>query len=1081
MTHLGSKWISLFALSAWLGAMSASAAQGPANPTAAFRQHCFACHGKSASGGINLEQLTANPSLGDHFQQWEKVATALEQKRMPPAKMPQLEETQRVAAVNWIRGSLKEHARRTAGDPGRVTMRRLTSGEYAYTIRDLTGLDFKLERDFVSDSVGGEGFTNFGDVQFLDDANLERYLSTAKIVASHAVIGAGPLRFYDDPGKSGMELSAITRIQDIYLANGFRAAAGEGAKPYGLERYAKAFHAVWQYQHRAALGEPKATLASIARREQLSARFLDHIWAVLQQPAPSYPTSEVVARFRKFPAPSAPDASKAVQQASAGLQKFLIDWPRMLFAAGELAAGGQGDERALVLTEASVEAKPKNKYRFFLFQRGRGGETKVPRIVLMMVNVNPDSKDKPTVVWRNPTIRFRNADRSEGSSLPLKDAVDDAMRQRLGFGVHPEGAAIGPNDFVTVGASTLAFDLKPPQKGAGIELLVDAEMTPGPAGDAVLRTTISESEDLGKGRPVWALLAATDNDGFKRWKTGVLQFGANLPQISHGEPNPSDRDPIPPPFNNNYNQPERDHFHAKLKYFRDDRFLVEKMLDDATRKRLDQAWSDLLTSFEFHDEFLRFTARKYKLDLKGKGIDALSTEDIAALPDEPRKYVSELRANFDALQGMQRAARNGHVEDCIRFAADAWRRPLTEAEKQGLRAFYGKTRQGMEMDHPTAVRSLLARILVAPAFLYRLERPAESAQPRPLNAHEVASRLSYFLWASVPDGELRKAADAGALTTPQQLARQTQRMLADAKSRRLSTEFFGQWLGFYRFDQHTGVDSKRFPEFTDQIKSAMYDEAVSFFEHVIRKDRPVREILYADYAFLNQDLAKHYGVSKAVTSTTRTELVEGASQFHRGGLLRLGAVLTATSAPLRTSPVKRGDWLLRRIMGTPVPPPPADAGSIPADEKSFGGQSLRERLESHKRSATCAGCHTRIDPLGFPLERYDSIGRWRDTYSDGKPVDDSSEMADKKQLAGVEGLLDYIRSNESQVLRTFYGKLIGYALGRTILISDQPLLDKLVAQGGNAPFSKIVAEIVSSPQFRNRKDQPTSLARNISK
>ena len=179
MRFLGSTWITLCAMSA-----PVFAAQAPANPTGAFRQHCFACHGKAAAGGINLEQLTANTSMGEHFQQWQKVATALEQKRMPPAKMPQLSDEQRLSAVNWIRGSLKEHARRTAGDPGRVTTRRLTSGEYAYTVRDLTGLDFKLERDFVSDSVGGEGFTNFGDVQFLDDANLERYLAMTKIIAA---------------------------------------------------------------------------------------------------------------------------------------------------------------------------------------------------------------------------------------------------------------------------------------------------------------------------------------------------------------------------------------------------------------------------------------------------------------------------------------------------------------------------------------------------------------------------------------------------------------------------------------------------------------------------------------------------------------------------------------------------------------------------------------------------------------------------------------------------------------------------------------------------------------------------------
>ncbi|MCX6626794.1 MAG: DUF1588 domain-containing protein [Candidatus Solibacter sp.] len=291
----------------------------------------------------------------------------------------------------------------------------------------------------------------------------------------------------------------------------------------------------------------------------------------------------------------------------------------------------------------------------------------------------------------------------------------------------------------------------------------------------------------------------------------------------------------------------------------------------------------------------------------------------------------------------------------------------------------------------------------------------------------------------------------------------------------MSTEFFGQWLGFYHFDQFRGVDTARFPEFTDEVKASMYDEAISLFEHVIRRNRPVREILFADYAFLNQPLATFYGVKKEIKSTGPVELVEGAGAFQRGGLLRLGAILTATSAPLRTSPVKRGDWVLRRILGTPVPPPPADAGKLPADDKDFGALSLRERLEAHKRNASCAGCHTRIDPLGFPLEHYDSTGRWRELYADGKPIDDSGVLSDHTQIAGIPGLLDYLKGKDDQLRRTLATKLIGYALGRTVQASDQLLIDRMVATGGDATFSDLAAEIVTSRQFRThagRGDAP---------
>jgi hypothetical protein len=395
-------------------------------------------------------------------------------------------------------------------------------------------------------------------------------------------------------------------------------------------------------------------------------------------------------------------------------------------------------------------------------------------------------------------------------------------------------------------------------------------------------------------------------------------------------------------------------------------------------------------------------------------------------------------------------------------------------EKDRLRSFYVKATETGKLDHGKAIEALLARILISPAFLYRLEAPARESSVKPLSDWELASRLSYFLWSSIPDAELRRASAAGELSNPAQLERQVKRMLADPKARRFSTEFFGQWLGFYRFDQSHGVDTTRFPEFTEEVKDSMYEEAVCFFEYIVRKDRPVREILHADYTFLNKPLAKHYGVTKEIKSATDPELVEGASAYGRGGLLRLGAVLTATSAPLRTSPVKRGDWVLRRILGTPTPPPPPDAGSLPADDKLFGGLSVFEKLEAHKRNPTCASCHTRIDPLGFPLEKYDSVGRVREKYSDGKPIQDSTTMSDHTQIAGVEGLLRYLTTQEPQVLRTMSNKLLGYALGRTVIASDQPLIDRMIGAGGDATFSRLVTEIATSRQFRYRREREES-------
>ena len=298
--------------------------------------------------------------------------------------------------------------------------------------------------------------------------------------------------------------------------------------------------------------------------------------------------------------------------------------------------------------------------------------------------------------------------------------------------------------------------------------------------------------------------------------------------------------------------------------------------------------------------------------------------------------------------------------------------------------------------------------------------------------------------------------------------------------RRLASEFFGQWLGFYHFDEYRGVDTGRFPEFKEDVKSAMYDEAVSTFEYIVRQRRPVKEILYADYTFLNKPLAAFYGIDRDLKLTDKMERVDGANAFNRGGALRLGSVLTTTSAPLRTSPVKRGDWVLRRILGTPTPPPPADAGTIPADDKTFNGLTVRERLAQHKRNATCANCHLRIDPLGFPLEGFDAVGRTRTTYADGKAVDVTGELADDTTIVGTQGLLTYLQSKDRQVMTTLSKKMVGYALGRTVRGSDRQLVESMIKAGANASFSDLASTIVTSRQFRNKvgdEDAATVVAR----
>lgn len=1029
------------------------------------RQFCTDCHGaESPEAHLNLEELSARPRFATQFRVWEKVIQRLNDCRMPPPSAPQPSASQRKELIETIASGLDAYILQHAGDPGRVVIRQLTSAEYAYSIEDLTGLGLISPQDFVSDAVGGAGFTNSGDSQFLQDATLERYLEAAKKVAAHAVIGSGPLTFDADAGQTGLELSAIRRIQEICRAHGFRTAAGEGGEPFGLQLYPTAFYVAWRFRHRQTLGQPDATLAGLARESGLEPRFAEYIHTVLTTTAAdSFPTSEIIERWRSLPAPG--NASEqVVREDCQALAARLRYWQHLL------AASSSDEEEAAVLTDRAVELTKEDSFKARLDWPKEAASATVELSVLPVA----EGEAKPLILWRRPRLRFRR-DRRWTSLEPLRTVLPANVADHMKFGRHPAGIEIDPNDFVLGKTEKLVLEFSVPPGATSAQFLANVSLDLRHGDECVVRCTVSDGVNPGETVAATGsysvLLADPQGASYRRLKPGIEAFARSLPEVSHREPAPSDRDPIPAPFDGTYNSAERNHFHAKIKYHRDDHFLVEHLLDDDARQRLDHAWADLLTSFDYHDEFLRVVAHKYGVpeELRMANLDA---GRIASLSGEPRAFVEQLYNDYVAARQKLAAAEPNHVEQGLEFAARAWRRHLTQAEQDRMRDFYTWLRNN-SIEHAPALRLLLARILVAPAFLYRAEVPPRSPAAAPLSDWELANRLSYFLWSSIPDEELRRSAESARLQNPVELAGEVRRMLRDPKARRLATEFFGQWFGFYRFDQHRGVDGARFPEFTDSLKQALYDEAVSFFTHIVREDRPVAEMLFADYTFADSRLARHYGLPD--NGSKRPVMVEKASRYHRGGLLRLGAVLTLTSAPLRTSPVKRGDWVLRRVLGTPVPPPPANAGSIAADDVSGDGRTLRQRLEAHRRDATCVNCHSRMDPLGFALENYDPIGRWREHERDDQPIDTTGVLDDGVEISGVTGLLDYLKAHQSQFHQTLSTRLLGYALGRTELASDRPLLNELTGElerGGK--FSDLIVRIVTSRQFRYRwGDDPT--------
>ena len=398
------------------------------------------------------------------------------------------------------------------------------------------------------------------------------------------------------------------------------------------------------------------------------------------------------------------------------------------------------------------------------------------------------------------------------------------------------------------------------------------------------------------------------------------------------------------------------------------------------------------------------------------------------------------------------------------LARRAYRRPLTDAEVQTLMTFYRTGRK--EGDFDLGIERGLRRLLSAPAFLFRVEREPTSVSagtPFAVSSIDLASRLSFFLWSSIPDDELLDAAVKGTLSTPAVLERQVARMLRDERSSALVDSFAVQWLQLGRLE---GVvpDVDEFPDFDENLRDAMQQETRLFVGSQIRENRPVLDLIGADYSFVNDRLARHYQIPDVYGSWFRRVYFK---DDVRGGLLGQASILTATSYPNRTSPVLRGRWLLETLFGAPPPPPPPDVPQLKENGADGERHSVRERLEAHRTNPSCAGCHIRMDPLGFSLENFDALGKWRGT-SDGVPVDARASLPDGSRFDGVAGLRKLlVSSHREDFVRTFTERLLSYAIGRGTEASDLPAVRKIIRETSAQDYrwSAIVTAIARSAPF----------------
>ena len=397
----------------------------------------------------------------------------------------------------------------------------------------------------------------------------------------------------------------------------------------------------------------------------------------------------------------------------------------------------------------------------------------------------------------------------------------------------------------------------------------------------------------------------------------------------------------------------------------------------------------------------------------------------------------------------------------------AYRRPVTAEEVSGPMAFYREGRGVGKFED--GISTALSAILVSPRFLFRVEEDPAGMAPGTVYRVDdltLASRLSFFLWSSIPDDELRSLAVAGKLSDATVLEQQVRRMLADARASALVTNFANQWLQLRNLDSVT-PDLRQFPDFDDNLRQAFREETELFFESVFREDRSVVDLLQANYTFLNERLAKHYGIPHVEGSRFRR--VALTEQDRRGGLLRQGSILTVTSYANRTSPVIRGNWILDNILGTPTPPPPPD---IPALDDAVVDAALpmRARLAVHREKKSCAVCHNLMDPVGFSLENYDAVGRWRINEGDG-PVDASGGLPDGQLFQGVSGLERGLLARPELFARTVTEKLLTFALGRGLEFTDAPAVRRILSDAKSAQyrFSSIIIGVAKSLPFTHRK------------
>lgn len=1040
-------------------------------------KYCLDCHGgERPKADFDMSGYRTMRMVVDEFGHWEQVLEKLETAEMPPSKTKlQPSDDLRARMIDWIRQVRRVESERNAGDPGAVAVRRLSVAEYDYTIRDLTGVDIRPTREFPVDPANEAGFDNSSESLTMSPALLKKYIEAARRVSEFLVFKPEGLGFAPHPvvAETDRDRYGVRRIIEFYEQQ--------------PTDYADYFLAAWKLAHRKELGAATVSVAETAIREGISPKYLETIWTLLNEPgADTGPVGALKALWRALPAPG----NQGMEQVRLGCEQmrdFVVSLRGRLVpeVANLQAPQVHPGSQPLVLWKNRQFAANRRRYSGGALGIDWSAEAELLGDSEGTNSGDTGNEEDPALVPGKTWLTSGGRAPGRAGRIPLASRLPIARKGGVG----------GPAPYPLRTLSMSAFEAMNVPEDPGLRERYEAafsrfcDVFP----DAFYvseraRVYLDPEKEKGlKGR----LLSA----GFHSM-TGYFRDDQPLYDLLLNADEKKQLDRLWEEFEFFSAVPMR--MHTSFIWFErsDSRFMMSPEFHFARSEDKDAT----------SEEKIRQLASVYLNKVRENGAGKIAVEAIG-------EHFERVNQKVRRVEREHRESEATHVQALQGIARKAYRRPLTRVEVDELLEFYLSRRSDAGLDHEEAVRETVVSILVSPHFCYRVDLAglgdgqnepatsvpamvalrasgvgesgrvgssgagaarAEGVEVSALSDYALASRLSYFLWASMPDDALLARAAAGDLHRPEVLVTEARRLLRDDRARGLVTEFGGNWLDFRRFEEHNAVDRERFPEFDNDLRQAMFEEPIQFLLNLVRDDRPVLDLLFGDYTFVNPVLARHYQIPDFDDSLGGWQRIDQSGRFGRGGLLPMGVFLTKNAPGLRTSPVKRGYWVVRRLLGERIPPPPPNVPELPSDEGKLGGLTLREVLARHRDHESCAGCHERFDAMGLVFEGFGPVGERRTLDLGGRPVDTRAAFPDGGEGQGVAGLRDYLRERRlAEFLDNLCRKLLAYGLGRNLMLSDDPAIEEMKTslENNGYRFSVLVEKIVTSRQFLNKRSR----------